>query len=113
MLLERFRENTDDVNSLALQAITELWRSKVIAHADEEETTLYRDIEKIDIKFNPVIERLSRDHEVLRRLCDMLESEMPEKDYTHALQIAHALILLNDIHSDDEMALIREVEGRL
>ena len=113
MFLERFHENSEDVNNLALQAVVELWKSKVIAHAEEEENTLYRDIEKIDIKFNPVIERLSRDHEVLRKLCGMLESEMSKKDYMHALQIAHALMLLNDIHSGDEISLIREVENNL
>ncbi len=90
------------------QVLVEVWRERVLAHAEAEEAALY-----VVLRQAPWAERASRllrDHDLLRTWVGEAEAALTQgaRVTPAALARLEALLVLRARHEDDEEALVAE-----
>ncbi|MCL6453528.1 MAG: hypothetical protein K6T78_07855 [Alicyclobacillus sp.] len=119
-MLKSVSAQGDSVKALQLcDVLLEHWDTRILAHADAEETGLYQDLVRADASKSSAIIRLTRDHDLLRTLHAETQRLLSERGWTAGvIERLEALLLLDAIHSRDEESFLfadkggaRDVEG--
>ncbi len=113
-VLDGYNRNAESINGIAVKTLIDLWHDKVIAHADEEEASLYVEIKMAVPGMDATLLKLSRDHDLLRKLLVNLSTEYStHRDYAEMSMINHTMLNILKIHSSDEMAMLSDCEENL
>ncbi len=87
--------------------LLDLWRSKVLSHAEEEENGLYEEIERARPGSVCRIERVKRDHEILAILVQQIEElNSSTGNIGEILGINSAMLRILELHDRDEEKLL-------
>ena len=113
-VLDSYNRNAESINGIAVKTLIDLWHDKVIAHADEEEASLYMEIKAAVPGMDETLLKLSRDHDLLRKLLVNLSEEYStHRDYAEMSMINHTMLNILKIHSSDEMVMLSDCEKNL
>ncbi|TRM11882.1 hypothetical protein FH966_09405 [Lentibacillus cibarius] len=89
--------------------LLEHWETRTLAHADAEEKGLYKEISEQSPEKHDHIVALTRDHDLMRLLAQELNSILERDGATyHALQRFQALILVDELHNQEEERILPE-----
>lgn len=90
-----------------LDDLLDYWETRIIAHADSEESGFYQEIEDKDPAKHDVITALKRDHELMKMIIADIHQLRQEEGLSHeVMRKLQALIVVNEIHSRDEERLL-------
>lgn len=105
LLKEKDQERALEATYIAL----EHWETRTLAHANAEEEGLYKEIVEEDPELKDKIVALTRDHNLMRLLVgeikQILEMEGVNNKVTQRL---HALILVDELHNQEEERVLPE-----
>lgn len=91
------------------EIVIEHWESRTLQHAAAEEEGLYREIVQKWPSLKETVVQLSRDHHLLRRLVQkMKEHLVAEKIDETFVQMAESLIIVDELHNEDEERVLPE-----
>lgn len=106
-LMQHLRDGEHATANLAADDLIDYWKTRVISHADAEESGFYLEIEKENPELKESVTMLTRDHDLLRIIMKDLEELRKEEGLSPAvLQKFYALQIVNEIHSRDEERLL-------
>lgn len=106
-LMKQLRDGEVDAANLAADDLIEYWKTRVIAHADAEESGFYLEISQENPELKEAVTMLTRDHDLLRIIVKDLEELRADEGLSAAvLQKFYALQIVNEIHSRDEERLL-------
>lgn len=81
----------------------EHWETRTLAHASAEEDRLYKEIAEESPEWKEKVVALTRDHDLMRLLVgEIKESLANERMDDGVLQRFHALILVDELHNQEE-----------
>lgn len=87
----------------------EHWETRTLAHAESEESGLYKDIAKEYPEHRDTIIKLKRDHDLLRFLVKSIKEDLNQGNLNEeVLQKFHALILVDEMHNQEEEKILPE-----
>lgn len=86
------------------EIIIEHWESRTLKHAEAEEEGLYQEMVSEKPKLEKTVHQLTRDHDLMRRIVSQVKESFEKKkaDY-EVLSLMEALIIIDEIHNEDEM----------
>lgn len=91
----------------AAKQLLEFWESRVISHADAEESGFYQKKAEENEKYQEAVIQLKRDHDILRMIVkDIKESLDIDGVSDRVIQQFHGLLTVNEIHSREEERLL-------
>lgn len=91
--------------------LIEHWQTRTLAHADAEEDGLYQEIAAESEEKKEQIIELTRDHDLMRKIVSNLKEELIENGITNRiLSQLHALIIVDELHNEDEMDVLPDHE---
>lgn len=106
-LMEHLRKGEHETAKLAADDLIDYWKTRVISHADAEESGFYLEIAEENPGLQEAVTMLTRDHDLLRIIIKDLEALREEEGLSPAvLQKFYALQIVNEIHSRDEERLL-------
>lgn len=106
-LMGHLREGEVETANLAADDLIDYWKTRVISHADAEESGFYLEIAKENPELQEVVTQLTRDHDLLRIIVKDIETLREEEGLSpQVLQKFYALQIVNEIHSRDEERLL-------
>ncbi|HET7627175.1 MAG TPA: hemerythrin domain-containing protein [Bacillales bacterium] len=107
-LLGKETEHSRDDRAVQIACVlVEHWETRTLAHAQTEEEGLYRELAKQSPKARRAVSELTRDHELMRRLLREIKAALTQKDDLKRIHARfQAMILVDEIHNDDEESLI-------
>lgn len=83
--------------------LIEHWETRTLAHAQAEEEGLYREIVEENPGQASLVNKLTRDHDLLRTLLTEIEGILAGKGWSSGVvERFEAMLLVNAIHSRDE-----------
>ena len=87
--------------------LVEHWETRTLRHAEAEEEGLYRDVVHARPDRAQFVERLQRDHDLLRQLLLEIRQILAHDGWRYGVaERFEAMLLLNGIHSRDEEAFL-------
>lgn len=93
--------------NLAADDLIDYWKTRVISHADAEESGFYLEVVKENPHLHDTVTMLTRDHDLIRIIVEDIEKLRIEEGLSpNVLHKFHALIVVNEIHSRDEERLL-------
>lgn len=93
--------------NLAADDLIDYWKTRVISHADAEESGFYLEVVKENSHLHDTVTMLTRDHDLIRMIVEDIEKLRVEEGLSPSvLHKFHALIVVNEIHSRDEERLL-------
>ena len=91
----------------ALDDVIDYWKTRIISHADAEESGFYEEVVTNDPSLERAVIQLERDHELLRIIVKDIEMERKNEGINdQIIQKLFTLIHMNEIHSRDEERLL-------
>lgn len=106
-MMDHLRQGELETANLAADDLLDYWKTRVISHADSEESGLYKEIEQENPDMKSVITMLTRDHDLLRIIVKDIEALREEEGLSPSvLHKFHALMVVNEIHSREEERLL-------
>jgi len=107
--LEFYKLGETEVANMAADDLLEYWETRVISHADAEESGFYQE----KVEENPALRddvlKLERDHDLLRIIAKDIKDIRSEHGLNEAVvQRFYALLTVNEIHSRDEERILFE-----
>lgn len=105
--LELLKSRELEAANLAADDLLDYWETRVISHADAEESGFYQE----KVEENPTLRddviKLERDHDLLRIIVKDIKEIRSEHGLNEAvIQRFYALLTVNEIHSRDEERLL-------
>lgn len=90
--------------NMLLDDLLDYWQTRIIAHADAEETGFYQEFVDRDPDMQDTITKLVRDHDLMRMIvADIHQLRKAEAGISEEIvRKLQALIVINDIHSREE-----------
>ncbi len=80
------------------------WESRTLKHADSEEEGLYKEMIEANPKLEKIVNQLTRDHDLMRRIVATMKKSLETEEADHRLiPLLDSLIIIDEIHNDDEM----------
>lgn len=80
------------------------WESRTLKHADSEEEGLYKEMIKSNPKLEKIVNQLTRDHDLMRRIVTTMKKSLETEEADHRMiPLLDSLIIIDEIHNDDEM----------
>lgn len=109
-IMENLLKEKDQDRALEVAFIAiEHWETRTLAHAESEESGLYQEIAKERPEHRETIIKLKRDHDLLRLLVKSIKGELNQgKISEEVLQKFHALILVDEMHNQEEEKILPE-----
>lgn len=108
-MMDHLKQGELETANLAADDLIDYWKTRVISHADAEESGFYKEIAKENLELQEAVIMLTRDHDLLRIIVkDIEELRVEEGLSPSVLHKYHALIVVNEIHSRDEERLLFE-----
>ena len=105
-IMEKMNLGTGDARGL-IGNLTDLWRSRILSHAEEEEDGLYGEIERAEPGSECKIERMKRDHEILGILVQQIEEiNLSTGNIGEIIGINSAMLRILELHDRDEEELL-------
>ncbi|WP_427138735.1 hemerythrin domain-containing protein [Psychrobacillus psychrodurans] len=105
--LELLRSRELEAANLAADDLLDYWETRVISHADAEESGFYQEKVEENPALRDVVIKLERDHDLLRIIAKDIKEIRNEHGLNEAvIQRFYALLTLNEIHSRDEERLL-------
>lgn len=113
-------EKTEEVEDLLRQKefavarqaadhLLDYWETRIIAHANAEEEGFYQEMAEKHPHLEPVIPKLTRDHDLMRIIAADVRALLAKEGLTYeVMKHFHALLVVNSIHSRDEERLLLE-----
>lgn len=102
-LVTLLKQGEIEAAKMAADDLIEYWQTRVIAHADTEESGFYQEMVKEKPELKEAVIQLARDHEILRILLRDIQQLIQEQGITSDVMMKfHALIAVNEIHSREE-----------
>lgn len=106
-LMGHLREGEVETANLAADDLIDYWKTRVISHADAEESGFYLEIAEENPELQEAVTMLTRDHDLLRMIVKDIETLREEEGLSpQVLQKFYALQIVNEIHSRDEERLL-------
>lgn len=106
-LMTHLREGEVETANLAADDLIDYWKTRVISHADAEESGFYLEIAEENPELQEAVTMLTRDHDLLRIIVKDIEDLRKEEGLSpQVLQKFYALQIVNEIHSRDEERLL-------
>jgi hypothetical protein len=98
-------ESGETEKALQVAAVViEHWESRTLKHADAEEEGLYKDMVKEEPQLERVVHELTRDHDLMRRIVSNMKGRLLAEDVDdRMLSLLDSLIIIDEIHNEDEM----------
>ncbi|GLC89026.1 hypothetical protein [Lysinibacillus piscis] len=91
----------------AADDLLDYWETRVISHADAEESGFYEEKVQHNEALKETVIQLARDHELLRIIVKDIHAIRQEEGLNEAIiQRFYALLTINEIHSRDEERLL-------
>jgi len=108
-MMDHLKQGELETANLAADDLIDYWKTRVISHADAEESGFYKEIAQENPELQEAVVMLTRDHDLLRIIVkDIEELRVEEGLSPSVLHKYHALIVVNEIHSRDEERLLFE-----
>lgn len=105
--LELLRSHELEAANLAADDLLDYWETRVISHADAEESGFYQEKVEENPALRNVVIKLERDHDLLRIISKDIKEIRNEHGLNEAvIQRFYALLTVNEIHSRDEERLL-------
>lgn len=105
--LELLRSRELEAANLAADNLLDYWETRVISHADAEESGFYQEKVEENPALRDVVIKLERDHDLLRIISKDIKEIRNEHGLNEAvIQRFYALLTVNEIHSRDEERLL-------
>lgn len=105
--LELLRSRELEAANLAADDLLDYWETRVISHADAEESGFYQEKVEENPALRDVVIKLERDHDLLRIISKDIKEIRNEHGLNEAvIQRFYALLTVNEIHSRDEERLL-------
>jgi len=105
--LELLRSRELEAANLAADDLLDYWKTRVISHADAEESGFYQEKVEENPALRDVVIKLERDHDLLRIISKDIKEIRNEHGLNEAvIQRFYALLTVNEIHSRDEERLL-------
>ncbi|MCH1624325.1 hemerythrin domain-containing protein [Fredinandcohnia quinoae] len=107
-LRELFRKCLEDGEKEKALQVAEVaiehWESRTLKHAEAEEEGLYQDILKEKPELEKLVNQLTRDHDLMRRIVENIKMRLAtqEPDY-NMITLLDSLVIIDEIHNEDEM----------
>ena len=113
ILAKCLQEGEQDKAYQVADIVIEHWETRTLKHAEAEEEGLYQDVltEKPDMI--GTITELSHDHDLMRRIVQNIKERMQSRVDEQIYLWMEALIIIDKLHNEDEMAkLLAPMERR-
>lgn len=105
--LELLKSRELEAANLAADDLLDYWETRVISHADAEESGFYQEKVEENPALRDVVIKLERDHDLLRIISKDIKEIRNEHGLNEAvIQRFYALLTVNEIHSRDEERLL-------
>lgn len=105
--LELLSSRELEAANLAADDLLDYWETRVISHADAEESGFYQEKVEENPALRDVVIKLERDHDLLRIISKDIKEIRNEHGLNEAvIQRFYALLTVNEIHSRDEERLL-------
>ncbi|QUG41516.1 hypothetical protein KD050_19945 [Psychrobacillus sp. INOP01] len=105
--LELLKSGELEAANLAADDLLDYWETRVISHADAEESGFYQEKVEENPALRDVVIKLERDHDLLRIISKDIKVIRSEHGLNEAvIQRFYALLTVNEIHSRDEERLL-------
>ena len=105
--LELLKSRELEAANLAADDLLDYWETRVISHADAEESGFYQEKVEENPALRDVVIKLERDHDLLRIIAKDIKDIRSEHGLNEAvIQRFYALLTVNEIHSRDEERLL-------
>jgi len=89
--------------NMLLDDLLDYWETRIIAHADSEESGFYQEFVDRDSSMQETITKLIRDHDLMRMIvADIHQLRKEEGINEDVVRKVQALIVVNEIHSREE-----------
>jgi hypothetical protein len=106
-MMDLLRKGELEVARQAADDLIDYWKTRVISHADAEESGMYLDIAKENPELQEAITMLTRDHDLIRIIVADIEEILEEEGLgPEIFQRFYSLIVVNEIHSREEERLL-------
>lgn len=104
-LFRKCLEEGDKEKALQVAEIAiDHWESRTLKHADSEETGLYKEMVEEDPSREKMVNQLTRDHDLMRRIVATMKKSLETQEADHRMiPLLDSLIIIDEIHNDDEM----------
>ncbi|WP_102347267.1 hemerythrin domain-containing protein [Bacillus sp. Marseille-P3661] len=107
-LRDLFRKCLDEGEKEKALQVAEIaidhWESRTLKHAESEEEGLYKEVVEDNPKLKKLIYQLTRDHDLMRRIVDTMKESLESQEPDHRMiPLLDSLIIIDEIHNDDEM----------
>lgn len=109
-LVELLEQGDEETAVQAVGDLIDYWKTRVISHADAEESGFYREILETKPQLEKEIIQLTRDHDLIRLIvADIEEIWKSDKQVTpEIMQKFYGLMVVNELHSREEERLLFE-----
>lgn len=109
-LVELLEQGDHNTAAQAVDDLIDYWKTRVISHADAEESGFYKEILETKPELENEIIQLTRDHDLIRLIvADIEEMWSADKQVTpEMMQKFYGLMVVNELHSREEERLLFE-----
>ncbi|WP_077213891.1 hemerythrin domain-containing protein [Bacillus dakarensis] len=113
-LYSKCLENKELDKALQVAEVTiEHWETRTLKHAESEEEGLYKEMVEENSSLKEVVIELTRDHNIMRKMVNNMKSLLEEKKTDEQLlKLMDGLILVDEIHNEDEMNNLLGTSGK-
>ncbi len=106
-MMDYLRRGEEQIANEAANDLIDYWKTRVISHADAEESGFYLEVTKEKPELKEAVTMLTRDHDLLRIIVADIEKLREEEGLSPSvIQKFHALIVVNEIHSREEERML-------
>lgn len=106
-LIGYLRKGEKEIAEEAADDLIDYWKTRVISHADAEESGFYLEVTKERPELKEAVTMLTRDHDLLRIIVADIEALRTEEGLSpDVIQKFQALIVVNEIHSREEERML-------
>ena len=105
MLLQKCLKEGEKEKAVKIAEVTiEHWESRTLQHAESEEEGLYKEMVEENPDLHPLVNQLTRDHDLMRRIVEQMKSLLIKNVIDERLvSLLDSLIIVDSIHNEDEM----------
>lgn len=106
-MMDYLKQGNLETAERAADDLIDYWKTRVISHADAEESGFYLEIAEQNPELKDAITMLTRDHDLLRIIVQDIEKLRETEGLSSGvLHRFHSLMVVNKIHSRDEERLL-------
>lgn len=86
------------------EVIIEHWETRTLAHAESEETGLYKEMVEENPNLQETVIQLTRDHDLMRNVVEQMKELLAKKQVDEEfMRLLDGMIVIDEIHNEDEM----------